>query len=400
MVEMDPPTAGVQAVVIYNDKDLRGNWIPLRLEVGSWVTLMPAERGPWARDARTHGDQSFVGAWKAQVMRFRWHWNIINGRRVMVLDGVLVRHAYQRQQLELDPEAPTVEPRKSNFVYTSYWEDWVSPECVLDVILVLHHEIGEALRNGRTHKQLLENGTFYLRGVYVPACGLDLYSKIEALPLPQLKDQDWPIPDMNTSESFRLKMAIDIAGAMKGGTGSKAAHVQWFMPIHVMVDLFAKADTMRRTATMYVFKDPSSELFASLMDCGWDEKWQRGQDIIKCIVSRDNMVFRYHVARQMLYATFSYVRYRSERQGWIAMDQVEIPNMVSCNVMFGDEELPVFEVGSLWPVSHIRDEIAILLPIETIPENYDLFVSVSGQVDKKVCFGIHLPSKLYAFGMP
>ena len=58
------------------------------------------------------------------------------------------------------------------------------------------------------------------------------------------------------------------------------------------------------------------------------------------------MVFRYHVARQVLYATFSYVIYRSERQGWIAMDQVEIPNMVSCNVMFGGEELPVFEVGS------------------------------------------------------
>lgn len=82
------------------------------------------------------------------------------------------------------------------------------------------------------------------------------------------------------------------------------------------------------------------------------------------------------------------------------MDQVEIPNMVSCNVMFGDEELPVFEVGSLWPVAHIRDEIAILLPRETIPEYYDLLVSVPGQVDRKVRFGIHLPSKLYAFVMP
>ena len=190
----------------------------------------------------------------------------------MVLDGVMVRHAYQRRQLELDPDALTVEPRKSNFLYASYWEDWMSPECVLDVILVLHHEIGEALRNGRIHKQLLENGTFFLRGMYVPASGSDLYDNIEVLPLPQLKDQDWPVPDMNTLESFRLKMAMDIAGAMKGGTGSKAAHVQWFMPIHVMVDLFVKADTMQCTTTMYVFKDPSPELFASLMDCGWDEK--------------------------------------------------------------------------------------------------------------------------------
>lgn len=117
-------------------------------------------------------------------------------------------------------------------------------ESVFDVILVLYHEIGEALRNGRTHKQLLENGTFFLRGVYVPASGSNLYGNIEALPLPELKDQDWPVPHMNNSESFRLKMALDIAGAMKRGTGSLVAHIQWFMPIHVMVDLFAKADTM------------------------------------------------------------------------------------------------------------------------------------------------------------
>lgn len=31
--------------MIFNDKDVRGNWIPLRLEVGSWVTLVPVEIG-------------------------------------------------------------------------------------------------------------------------------------------------------------------------------------------------------------------------------------------------------------------------------------------------------------------------------------------------------------------
>lgn len=34
----------------------------------------------------------------------------------MTLDGVLVWHAYQRRQLELDLEAPIVEPRKGNFL--------------------------------------------------------------------------------------------------------------------------------------------------------------------------------------------------------------------------------------------------------------------------------------------
>ena len=197
--------------------------------------------------------------------------------------------------------------------------------------------------------------------MYVPHTGSELYGSLEALPLPELTDVFWPIPDMHTSEAFRLKMSQDVVATMKGSTGSKVAHVQWFLPVHIMADLFAVADSIRCTSAMFLFRSPSALLLASLMDSGWDEKWQSGQDIIKCVVNRGSVGFRYHLARHMLYMNFCYVRYRHERQQWVAMDQIVIPDMVRTEVVFRDEVLPVFEVGKSWPVSQIQNEIAILL---------------------------------------
>lgn len=378
------PDAEVQSVVLYNDQDADGRWIPLRVEIGSWVTLKAPERGPWAKDARTHGAESFAGAWKAEILQFRWHVVNRRGRQVLELDAIKVRHAYQRRQLHLDPVVAANEPRACNLLYASYWDDWVSPSSVLDVILVVHHEIGEASRNSKSSKQLLANGTFFLKAVYVPQSGTELYGALQPLPLPALTDPYWPIPDMHTSEAFRLKLAVDISSAMKGGTGSKAAHVKWFMPMHVMADLFAVAQDMRRTATMYIFKAPSKELFCSLMDSGWDEKWLAGQDVLKCAVSRGSVVFRYHVARQVLYVNFQYVRYRREGPTWVPLDQEIILDMIRTTVVFGGEVLPEFEVGRTWPVSHIREEIAILLPTGSVPDYYDLVVERPGFSDLKV----------------
>ena len=96
MMQGRRPRAEVQTVVIYNDQDARGRWIPLRLEIGSWVTLQPTMSGPWARDARTHGGATNAGAWKAEICKFRWSFARIHGKEVLQLDSILVRHAYQR----------------------------------------------------------------------------------------------------------------------------------------------------------------------------------------------------------------------------------------------------------------------------------------------------------------
>jgi hypothetical protein len=199
--------------------------------------------------------------------------------------------------LDLDLKVAAIEPRVCNYIYTSYWDDWVAPTSIIDLILVLLYEIGEATWNGRSHRELLENGTFFLRGVYVPRSSTEFHESLETLPLPELTDRDWPVPDMHTSEAFRLKLAADIAAVVKCGTGSKAAHVQWFLPIHVMTNLFAVAENVRRTQTMYKFTYPLDALFRSLLDDGWNTKYQIGQDQLKCVVSRNTVVFRYHVIR-------------------------------------------------------------------------------------------------------
>jgi hypothetical protein len=382
------PRSEVQSAVIYNDQDESGRWIPLRLEIGSWVTLQLALTGPWARDARRHGGATNAGAWKAEIRRFRWR---VDGRSMLHLDSIQVRHTYERRQLLLDPIVAANEPRTCNYLYASYWEDWVLPTSVLDVVLVLHHELGESTRNGRTHRELMMNGTFYLRSVYVPSSGVELYGSLEALPLPAISDPDWPIPDMHTSEAFRRKLAVDIAAAMKGSTGSSAAHVHWFMPVHVMADLFGCAATVRRTPTMYVFNAPSTDLLNSLMDPGWDEKHQIGQDILKCVVSRDSMIFRYHLARQTLYANFQYVRYKREgAQGWVPLDQTAVVEMITITVWLQGIGLPTFEVGRTWPVSHIRNEISILMCREDLHDDYDLVVERPGYPNLKVCMKLQL----------
>lgn len=69
---MAKPTEEVHSVVLYNNVDSRGKYVPLRVEIGSWVTLRASARGPWSRDARIHGLDSFAGAWKAQILGFRY----------------------------------------------------------------------------------------------------------------------------------------------------------------------------------------------------------------------------------------------------------------------------------------------------------------------------------------
>jgi len=57
---------------------------------------------------------------------------------------------------------------------------------ILDVIFVLHHEVGKTTRNKREHKELLKDGIFYLQAMYIPQLGNELYDNLEMLPLPKL----------------------------------------------------------------------------------------------------------------------------------------------------------------------------------------------------------------------
>jgi hypothetical protein len=377
------PNSLVQSVILHNTQDLEGNWIPMRVDRDSWVMLQPASDGPWGREARRHGGENFRGAFKAQIRDFSW---ISTEHGACDLDKVLVQHAYQPRHLRLDPAEAATKLGMANYLYASVSEDWVHPASILGPILVLHVEIGEATRNRQSHAELLDIGTFFLGGLYLPPTGDTLYGKVEALPLPGFNDVEWPLPDMHTSEAFRTKLTLDFANAMKATTGSSFVHHQWFMPIHVMVDLFAvAADSIRRTPTLFVLSSPSEALLSSLMNPGWNEKFHIGQDVIKCVANRTSIVFRYHVGRQTLYTRFMYTRYRGAANSqWEALDHLPEEVMVEVSCMFRGNLLPTFEVGKGWPVSHLRHEIAMALG-DDVPGQYNLvLIEANGVREKKV----------------
>lgn len=105
---MRAPRSTVSSVVLYNQVDRNGEFIPQRFEVNGWITLMSGKRGGHANDTMKHGGSSNIdGAWKAKILQFRFSASL-NGS--VVISQVLVQHAYQYRHLELDPaeQLPTL----------------------------------------------------------------------------------------------------------------------------------------------------------------------------------------------------------------------------------------------------------------------------------------------------
>ena len=105
--------------------------------------------------------------------------------------------------------------------------------------------------------------------MYVLAMLGMLYGTVESVQLPAFTDSEWPLPDMHTSEAFYSKLAVQCTAAMKATTSGSFANVQWFMPMHIMMDLFASSiDNIQRTTTLFVLKFPMDELLGNQMDRG------------------------------------------------------------------------------------------------------------------------------------
>lgn len=111
VMENRRPRSEVAAVTLHNTHNEQGEWIPTRYERLSWVRLNPGRHGTWAREARRHGGESMRGSYKAQVIDFRFK---LDGRKNVCnkpeLEAVLVRHAYHRDQVLLDPEIRYARP--------------------------------------------------------------------------------------------------------------------------------------------------------------------------------------------------------------------------------------------------------------------------------------------------
>jgi hypothetical protein len=101
------PVSKIAAVTLFSTHNESGEWIPTRYERLSWVRLNPGRNGTWAREAHRRGGDSMRGSYKAQIVDFKVK---VDGRRHVgnnpAVESVLVRHAYHRHQVLLDPEIP------------------------------------------------------------------------------------------------------------------------------------------------------------------------------------------------------------------------------------------------------------------------------------------------------
>ena len=173
-----------------------------------------------------------------------------------------------------------------------------------------------------------------------------LYGTMEPIELLAFIDLEWPLPDMHMSEDFCSKLVVECAIAMKATLGGNFAHVQWFMPMHIMVDLFGNATkSIWRTTTLFVLKFPMDKLLGNLMDHGWNTKYHIGEDVVKCIVIRSSMVFKYHVGKQTLYTIFHDGRFWGAANGtWDAIEHEVNVDMVSMQSTLLGKDLPIIEV--------------------------------------------------------
>lgn len=99
------PRSQVTSVTLHTTHNAEGDWIPTRYERLSWVRLNPRRSGDWAREARRNGGDNMRRSFKAQIVDFRFK---VDKRKLVTnkpeVESVLVRHAYHRHQVLLDPE--------------------------------------------------------------------------------------------------------------------------------------------------------------------------------------------------------------------------------------------------------------------------------------------------------
>jgi len=273
-------------------------------------------------------------------------------------------------------------------LFPTYFDDWVDPASIVGLVVGMHAEVGTLIHHDRSARELYEASVFFYKWIYVPPAGQRLYGELEEIPLPRFSSPSWSLPDMMTSEVFRAKMRLDFRGALKPSTGSRRSHLQWFMPLHVFVDLFASAPTRTRTPTLYTIRDIDDVVFGDLMDAGWDQKTTDCTDVIRCTVNHPSVWFRFHIARQTLYANFYFVREKwVAPRDWMLMEQDVSARLVAikCDVINNIEppEQLTFTVGEDWPISHLRHEVQIAMG-PNAPVDFKFIVSEPRQPDKKI----------------
>jgi len=91
------PRSSLQSVLLYNSIDSDGSWIPTKVEINSWVTLVAGRNSGHTKDSKKYSSSSSMdGSYKAKVVNFKL------SDKSNTVSEVLVQHAYMWRQLDLN----------------------------------------------------------------------------------------------------------------------------------------------------------------------------------------------------------------------------------------------------------------------------------------------------------
>jgi hypothetical protein len=110
----------------------------------------------------------------------------------------------------------------------------------------MHAEVGEAIHLGRLHREFLKEGIYFYNYNYHPAKSPAIYGKLVPILLLELSYLSWPLPNMQSSDSFKAKLFYDFRRCMKAS--------------------IAIVNKIHRTPTLLIIKKLANNTFSNLMD--------------------------------------------------------------------------------------------------------------------------------------
>lgn len=224
------------------------------------------------------------------------------------------------------------------------------------------------------------------------------HGHLQDLPIPAIRSLEWEVPDAATLSSFRYKIKDDILKAMTPGRISRRIKIQWFIPLHVFVDVFKSMD-LQRTKTMWLNRRLSSCELDNHIDEGWNIKeTQHIGDIISCRVNPNSLSLSYQISRQSLVIGYDYRRWRRKIGSWVPLDSEETCPEFELEVKVHSLREPrMLIVTSNWSLQDVRESLEYL--DETTPE-YKFKVNgsvVSIRLEKTISCDTCLPPKELTF---
>lgn len=204
-------------------------------------------------------------------------------------------------------------------IFPSTFVEWEPLEALSGTFEAHHFEIGSLLYSGCAASELVERSIFFFDAEYVVPTSRNGCGTLRAISSPTLMvDDDWPTPDNTSIALTGRRIESDVFNAMKCTYGSHRATLTSFMPLHLFVFLF-RVGHVHRTPTMWIAKGGTA--MDAFLPPAWDCKIvQHNGDSIKCMVVKEKIIVRYHIAKQQLSIIFPYRRWKQTRGDWQALD--------------------------------------------------------------------------------